>query len=194
MDHLEALTDRYGPRLTASPEYDEAAAWAAAKAEILRPGQRPSRILGTLRSRLERQALRRRNDRPALLAAQRRPPRLERPHQRQNHRPPGPRALQHHALYDIKKADEEFGECEKRSGTANSRAKSCCSTKPVHTAPASSSPFKRYTDGELAGAMTKGATPAKKLQIEASELDIPDDPGSPQVLPKPPRRKSSTTS
>jgi carboxypeptidase Q len=28
MDHLGYLTDRYGPRLTASPEFDEAAAWA----------------------------------------------------------------------------------------------------------------------------------------------------------------------
>jgi len=28
MDHLEHLTDRYGPRLTASPEFDEAAGWA----------------------------------------------------------------------------------------------------------------------------------------------------------------------
>jgi carboxypeptidase Q len=28
MDHLEYLTDRYGPRLTASPEFDEAAGWA----------------------------------------------------------------------------------------------------------------------------------------------------------------------
>src|SRR6266566_8081776 len=27
MDHLAYLTDRYGPRLTASPEFDEAAAW-----------------------------------------------------------------------------------------------------------------------------------------------------------------------
>src|SRR5579863_4469639 len=27
MDHLGYLTDRYGPRLTASPEFDEAAAW-----------------------------------------------------------------------------------------------------------------------------------------------------------------------
>src|SRR6266853_1075148 len=27
MDHLRYLTDRYGPRLTASPEFDEAAAW-----------------------------------------------------------------------------------------------------------------------------------------------------------------------
>ena len=27
MDHLEHLTDRYGPRLTASPEFDEAAGW-----------------------------------------------------------------------------------------------------------------------------------------------------------------------
>ena len=28
MDHLAFLTDRYGPRLTASPEFDEAAGWA----------------------------------------------------------------------------------------------------------------------------------------------------------------------
>jgi hypothetical protein len=28
MDHLGYLTDRYGPRLTASPEFDEAAGWA----------------------------------------------------------------------------------------------------------------------------------------------------------------------
>jgi hypothetical protein len=28
MDHLAALTDRYGPRLTASPEYDASANWA----------------------------------------------------------------------------------------------------------------------------------------------------------------------
>ena len=28
MEHEEALTDRYGPRLTASPEFDEAAQWA----------------------------------------------------------------------------------------------------------------------------------------------------------------------
>src|SRR5579863_7013206 len=28
MDHLAYLTDRYGPRLTASPEFDEAAGWA----------------------------------------------------------------------------------------------------------------------------------------------------------------------
>src|SRR4051812_28153324 len=26
-DHLQMLTDRYGPRLTASPEYDAAAEW-----------------------------------------------------------------------------------------------------------------------------------------------------------------------
>src|SRR5580658_9590036 len=31
MNHLERLTDRYGPRLTASPEFDEAAAWAIAR-------------------------------------------------------------------------------------------------------------------------------------------------------------------
>jgi len=31
MDHARALTDRYGPRLTASPEFDEAADWAMAK-------------------------------------------------------------------------------------------------------------------------------------------------------------------
>jgi carboxypeptidase Q len=28
MDHLGLLSDRYGPRLTASPEFDEAASWA----------------------------------------------------------------------------------------------------------------------------------------------------------------------
>src|SRR5215467_13001543 len=28
MEHLEFLTDRYGPRLTASPEFKEAADWA----------------------------------------------------------------------------------------------------------------------------------------------------------------------
>src|SRR5580700_3351560 len=31
MDHLAFLTDRYGPRLTASPEFDEAAGWAAGR-------------------------------------------------------------------------------------------------------------------------------------------------------------------
>ena len=31
MDHLEYLTDRYGPRLTASPEFDEAAGWVAGR-------------------------------------------------------------------------------------------------------------------------------------------------------------------
>src|ERR1035441_5813602 len=31
MEHEEALTDRYGPRLTASPEFDEAAAWVMAR-------------------------------------------------------------------------------------------------------------------------------------------------------------------
>ncbi len=31
MEHEEALTDRYGPRLTASPEFDEAAQWAMAR-------------------------------------------------------------------------------------------------------------------------------------------------------------------
>jgi carboxypeptidase Q len=31
MDHLQALTDRYGPRLTASPEFDEAAAFVLQK-------------------------------------------------------------------------------------------------------------------------------------------------------------------
>ena len=30
-EHLQALTDRYGPRLTASPEFDEAAQWAMQK-------------------------------------------------------------------------------------------------------------------------------------------------------------------
>lgn len=30
-DHLAMLTDRYGPRLTASPQYDQAAEWAMAK-------------------------------------------------------------------------------------------------------------------------------------------------------------------
>ena len=33
MDHMEVLTDRYGPRLTASPEFDEAAGWATATDE-----------------------------------------------------------------------------------------------------------------------------------------------------------------
>ncbi len=33
MDHLENLTDRYGPRLTASPEFKEAADWAAKRLE-----------------------------------------------------------------------------------------------------------------------------------------------------------------
>src|SRR5690349_12540362 len=28
MEHLEFLTDRYGPRLTGSPEFQEAAEWA----------------------------------------------------------------------------------------------------------------------------------------------------------------------
>src|SRR5215469_8266564 len=28
MEHLGILSERYGPRLTASPEFDEAAAWA----------------------------------------------------------------------------------------------------------------------------------------------------------------------
>ena len=28
MDHLFQISDRYGPRLTASPNYDEAASWA----------------------------------------------------------------------------------------------------------------------------------------------------------------------
>src|SRR5580658_1972106 len=31
MDHLAYLTDRYGPRLTASPEFEEAAGWAAGR-------------------------------------------------------------------------------------------------------------------------------------------------------------------
>src|SRR5262249_46887101 len=31
MDHLRYLTDRYGPRLTASPEFDEAADWVVAR-------------------------------------------------------------------------------------------------------------------------------------------------------------------
>jgi Zn-dependent M28 family amino/carboxypeptidase len=31
MNHLQALTDRYGPRLTASPEFEEAAAWTVEK-------------------------------------------------------------------------------------------------------------------------------------------------------------------
>jgi carboxypeptidase Q len=31
MDHLAYLTDRYGPRLTASPEFDEAAGWAVGR-------------------------------------------------------------------------------------------------------------------------------------------------------------------
>ena len=50
MEHLENMTDRYGPRLTGSPEFKEAADWALKQLAGLWPCERASRKMGAIRT------------------------------------------------------------------------------------------------------------------------------------------------
>ena len=45
MDHLRYLTDVHGPRLTGSPQFEEAAKWATRAADTVRIEQRPRRTV-----------------------------------------------------------------------------------------------------------------------------------------------------
>ncbi len=66
MDHLSWMTDVYGPRLTASPEFFQAADWAAGRLREIGIEQRASGKLGTFRACVDGRAVVGRNAGTAL--------------------------------------------------------------------------------------------------------------------------------
>ena len=77
MEHLSYLTDLYGPRLTGSPEFHQAADLGDVAAERIRHRKRTRRKVGTLWQKLVAAELHTRNDHAPLFAFGRRSVGLE---------------------------------------------------------------------------------------------------------------------
>jgi Zn-dependent M28 family amino/carboxypeptidase len=174
MDHLEALTDRYGPRLTASPEFDEAAAWVLEKMKSWGLSNVHKESWGPFgRSwSLKRYSVEMIEPRYSLLNAM--PLAWSEPTKPVTGEPV--MAPFNATASNQKKTEEDF-EKYKQQWHGKLRGRIVLFNRPRNTtADAEARPaFTRYTDPELANlAKTPDATP--KVDIRMEDLKIPEDP------------------
>ena len=174
MDHLAALTDRYGPRLTGSPEFDEAAQWATKQMrewglenvhlETWGPFGRAYTVKHYAVEMVEpRYSLL--NAMPLAWSASTGKPVT------------GDLVLAPFTTfaYNIAKANEDF-EKYKAEWHGKLRGKIVLFSKPMHSASlGTAANSHRYTDAELAD-MSKAPEPGRKTIVKANELKMPDDP------------------
>ena len=174
MDHLENLSDRYGPRLTGSPEFKEAADWAVKRLEEY----------GLERVHLEKWGPFGRSWSLEKFAVEMTEPRYslmdawplawsestKGPVSGEPILAPLPRVL------SPKKAEEDLEKyIQKYKGKL--RGKVVLISEPFNNiVEAESKPaFQRYTDVQL-NELAVAPTPMEKMKIDPSDLTIPDDP------------------
>jgi len=172
MDHLSWLSDVYGPRLTASPEFFQAAAWAAGRLrdfglanvhlETWGPfGRAWSAEQFSLEMVEPRYAVL--NATPLAWTAGTNGPLLG-----ETILAPLPRTR------DPKKAREEFA-AYRKEWTGKLRGKFVMLRDPKIPAEQSKPQFRRYTDAELAD-IAKAAEHTAKIDAKLADLKWPDDP------------------
>jgi carboxypeptidase Q len=175
MDHLGYLTDRYGPRLTASPEFDEAAGWVMARLKTWGLANVHTESWGPFgRSwSLKRYAVEMVAPRYALLAAM--PLAWSEPTGKPVTGEPV-MAPFNATPNNLKRTDDDF-EKYKQEWHGKLRGRIVLFNRPRTTAGESETrpELTRYTDADLANiAKTPDATP--KIDIRMEDVRIPDDP------------------
>ncbi|HVT93998.1 MAG TPA: M20/M25/M40 family metallo-hydrolase [Bryobacteraceae bacterium] len=174
MDTMAWLSDRYGPRLTASPEFLEAANWAMGrlkeyglenvKLEKWGPFGRSWSLEQASVEMLEPRY-------SALTAAP----------LAWTANTAGPvtgeaifAPLERGRTYNFKKADEDLAKyAEKWKGKL--RGKIVLISTPIELKPWTDPPFRRDTDAELAE-IAKAPEPFLKMDVDPRKLEVPDDP------------------
>lgn len=175
MDHLRYLTDRYGPRLTASPEFDEAADWVVARLKSWGLANVHKESWGPFgRSwSIKRYAVEMIAPRYSLLNAM--PLAWSAPTARPVEGEPvmAPFAA---TANNQKKTEEDF-EKYKQQWHGKLRGKIVMFSRPNVTSEQTGVrvDLTRYTDAELAN-LAKTPDPTPKIDIKLEDVKIPEDP------------------
>ncbi len=174
MDHLAGLTDLNGPRLTGSPEFKEAADWAAARLKEY----------GLENVHLEKWGPFGRSWSLKEFSVEMISPRYS----NMTSWPLAWSASTNGAVtadavyaplvrgrYTSPKQAEDTLDKFKKEWSGKLRGKIALITPPKEPPPATTAPFHRYTDAELAA---MAAAPEPRAQLNVTEIKIPDDPAA----------------
>ncbi len=172
MDHLAYLTDIYGPRLSGSPEFRQAADWAVKRLDQMGLSNVHLEKWGPFGRgwTAQQYAVEMLEPRYSLLFA------TPLAWSRSTNGPVvGDLALAPLTrTYDPKKAASDLDAFEKE-WKGKLRGRIVLLTKPKTTAPVSKPAFRRYTDAELAE-LAIAPTPAAQVSTKLADLKFPDDP------------------
>ena len=175
MDHLGYLTDRYGPRLTASPEFDEAASWAMQRMKSWGLANVHTESWGPFgRSwSLKHYAVEMIEPRYSLLDAM--PLAWSEPTGKPVTGEPV-MAPFNATANNLRKTDEDF-EKYKQEWHGKLRGRIVLFNRPRTTAgeAGTRADLTRYTDAELAS-LAKTPDPTPKIDIRLEDVKIPEDP------------------
>ena len=175
MDHLGYLTDRYGPRLTASPEFDEAASWAMQRMKSWGLANVHTESWGPFgRSwSLKHYAVEMTEPRYSLLDAM--PLAWSEPTGKPVTGEPV-MAPFNATANNLRKTDEDF-EKYKQEWHGKLRGRIVLFNRPRTTAgeAGTRADLTRYTDAELAN-LAKTPDPTPKIDIRLEDVKIPEDP------------------
>lgn len=174
MDTMRMLTDRYGPRLTASPEYVEAVHWAEGRLkeyglENVKLEKWPFGRSWSLKEfSLEMVEPRYANLTAAPLAWT----------ESTNGTVTGEAVLavlgRGRMRFNLKSNQEEIDKYEAK-WKGQLRGKVVLITRPAVPEPWTRTPFTRYDEKQLAD-IGKAPEPAPKVKVDVNNIDIPDDP------------------
>jgi carboxypeptidase Q len=173
MDHLWYLTDRYGPRLTASPEFNEAADWAMKQMKSWGLANVHAESWGPFgRSwSLKHFSVEMIEPRYSVLDAM--PLAWS--------EPTGKPVTAELVIAPFtatpnnqKKTEEDF-EKYKQEWRGKLRGKIILFNRPRREEPESNPEFRRYTDSDLAG-IAKTPDPTPKIDVRMEDVRIPEDP------------------